>query len=977
VPPGAKSELPALLRDVIRRFVLAVRCDVNRPDDGADLAHKTGARMRLGQVFPKGGHGLSVRLTAAMVALVVGTAAAVGILTYRNVEAVALPRALDRAEMRLRLIAVDLEGSIRGARADVLTQGQTLQALVAANLAGGRHPHNNSSEAQLRQLLAQRFVAELRAKPTYSQYRLIGSADGGREIVRVDRMGEGGTIRIVPDAELQRKGDRDYFKETIGLAAGEVYASPVDFNRDHGVIEEPRVPTLRIASPVLSADGRPFGVLIVNMDLRPALDSIRAAQTPGGAMLVVNELGDYLVHPDRDREFGFESGKRFRLQDDFPGLGEALASEIEPRVVSNRNGDRFGVALVPVQLAEGRRVSIVEAVPYARILAATSAVRDASLIAGVLASLAAIALAVAMARSLARPLVQTTRAIEGFARGEQVAVPTDARGEVGRLARAFARMIAEIEEKTIALRDRAEVQRDIIATALDAFAQMDESGRIVEWNPRAETVFGWSRAEAIGQSLASLIVPPSHRERHQAGLSRFLRTGESTILGTRFETEALRRDGKQFRVEVAVTALPRRNGYLFNGFIRDMTERLKLEEQLRQSQKMEALGQLIGGVSHDFNNLLTIIGGNLELLSARVKDEAQRAWLDRASDATRMGSRLTGRLLAFARQRQLDVTLVDLNEQVRGMKEFLQRTLGGTVDLTTSLAPDLWLTSTDPGEVENAVLNLALNARDAMPAGGKLVIETGNVTLESGSVAGEVVVAPGDYVQLSVSDTGAGMTPEVQTRAFEPFFTTKKNGTGLGLSVVYSFVQQSGGQVTIYSEVGTGTTVNIYLPRSAGSRSVVAPKEVATPVMSVAGELVLVVEDHPAVREVTLERLRDLGYRTLEADSVHAAIGTLESGAKVDLVLSDVVMPGGLSGYDLADWLRSNAPGVRILLTSGFTDALARASDKPESSIDILRKPYSRDQLGQAVRKALSAPAAVPAKAKAQEPQRTPSGSKP
>ena len=389
--------------------------------------------------------------------------------------------------------------------------------------------------------------------------------------------------------------------------------------------------------------------------------------------------------------------------------------------------------------------------------------------------------------------------------------------------------------------------------------------------------------------------------------------------------------------------------------IRDISKQVVQDEALRKSQRMEAIGQLTGGIAHDFNNLLTIITGNHELLEMELEGAEQRDLLSRANNAAMMGARLTNRLLTFARRRRLDPVVLDLNEQVLVMAELLRRTLGEAIALGTLLAPRLWSVRADPSEVENAVLNLAINSRDAMPGGGKLVIETSNIVLEESDVASEVGAEPGEYVRLSVSDTGIGMSQEVLARVFEPFFTTKEpgKGTGLGLSVIYGFVKQSGGHVTVYSEIGRGTTVNLYLPRIAGERERTAPARPPASATQRTGETILLVEDNPDVRKVTAQRLKNLGYVVVEAASGGRAVEVLSAGASVGLVFSDVVMPGGMSGFELGRWVQANAPAVPVLLTSGFAEDVARAGEAPGSELEILRKPYTGTELARALRKAI------------------------
>jgi CheY-like chemotaxis protein len=325
----------------------------------------------------------------------------------------------------------------------------------------------------------------------------------------------------------------------------------------------------------------------------------------------------------------------------------------------------------------------------------------------------------------------------------------------------------------------------------------------------------------------------------------------------------------------------------------------------------------------------------------------------RANEAAQMGARLTGRLLSFSRQRKLESAVIDLNEHVLNMMDLLRRSIDETIALSTSLASRLKTIRADPSEIENAVLNLAINARDAMPRGGRLTIETANVDLGSGD-CGDFDLEPGQYVRLSVSDTGSGMPAEVVARAFEPFFTTKPpgRGTGLGLASIYGFVKQSGGNATIYSEPDRGTTVNIYLPVVDVLESVVdlGPDRDAG---IAAGQTVLVVEDNPEVRRLSLRRLALLGYRVVEAGNGPAALALIDGGMDVDLIFSDVVMPGGMTGYELAEQARQRLPAVRGLLTSGYDAEAASAQDTTGSELKVLRKPYNQADLARALQEVL------------------------
>lgn len=408
-----------------------------------------------------------------------------------------------------------------------------------------------------------------------------------------------------------------------------------------------------------------------------------------------------------------------------------------------------------------------------------------------------------------------------------------------------------------------------------------------------------------------------------------------------------------------------RNAMPAGGFVitcQDVTRRAQAEATMRQAQKMEAVGHLTGGMAHDFNNLLQVISGNLELLARAVPLQGRAAMhLASALGGAERGARLTAQLLAFARRQPLDPRVINLGRQVRDMTDLLRRTLGEQIEVEASVAGGLWNTLADPGQVENALLNLAINGRDAMPEGGKLTIELANAFLDDSYADSHMDVAPGQYVMLAVSDTGSGMPHEVAGRAFEPFFTTKPEGqgTGLGLSQVYGFVKQSGGHIKLYSERGQGTTVKLYLPRSR------RPADIAEPPLSGAveggSETILVVEDDASVREAVVEMLADLGYSVLKAGDAEAALSVLASGARVDLLFTDVVMPGPVKTRDLARQAQAMMPGLKVLYTSGYTANAIIHDGRLDEDVLLLSKPYRRDELARRIRRVLGKPADAPA----------------
>ncbi len=435
-------------------------------------------------------------------------------------------------------------------------------------------------------------------------------------------------------------------------------------------------------------------------------------------------------------------------------------------------------------------------------------------------------------------------------------------------------------------------------------------------------------------------------------------------LSRKIEPMSLERTTDQGRV-VLIETVPMSGGGLIMKYS-DVTEARKREAGIRQAQKMEALGQLTGGIAHDFNNLLTVILGTADLLadsaaaaSAAGTDpaaaERRRQAAATIQRAAERGADLTRRLLAFARQQPLDPHRVNCNLLIEGMGAILAQTLGEHIEMKVSAAPDLWPAEIDAPLLETSLLNLAINARDAMPKGGRLSITTENFTVDADCALMVPPPPPGDYVVIAVSDSGAGMSAEVRARAFDPFFTTKSvgKGSGLGLSMVYGFVRQSGGFVTLYSEPGHGTVVRLYFPRAAAGEAPATSSSAATPLAPASGTI-LVVEDDPLVRGHVEMMLKGLGYRTVVAENGPAAIDLLRQGQTVDLVFTDMVMPGGMSGRDLVEAARAIRPGLRALVTSGYTDDAIFADDRGKADLEFIAKPYRRADLAERLRQILA-----------------------
>jgi PAS domain S-box-containing protein len=507
--------------------------------------------------------------------------------------------------------------------------------------------------------------------------------------------------------------------------------------------------------------------------------------------------------------------------------------------------------------------------------------------------------------------------------------------------------IFEHRRADVALHESEEKFRNLFEYANDGIFIIDPaSRRFLDANAIALERLGYTREELLELSVNALDTDDDDGAGEEF-VRQITKAG-----GLVFERTHLHKDGSELPSEVSARVVEYGDRTVIQSFVRDITERKQAEEQLRRAQRMEAIGQLTGGVAHDFNNLLAIILGNAELLNERLGGDALAESVIRAADR---GGELTQRLLAFSRRQPLQPKITDLSTLVVDMEELLLRTLGETIKIETVNAVGLWTTEADPGQIENALLNFANNARDAMPKGGTLTIEAGNVTLDDDSAA-RVGTVPGDYVVLAVADTGTGMSPEVLKYVFEPFFSTKDvgEGSGLGLSMAYGFAKQSGGSLQIESELDGGTIVRMYLPRANGP--IAATEENARfPEERYEGNgNILVVEDDPDVRSLVVQILGDLGYQTTEAESGAAALTLLEDGRKFDLLFTDVVMPGGISGPELFRKTRTRFPDLKVIFTSGYNDETIGNSAQVKVQAPLVRKPYRKSDLGRVVREVLS-----------------------
>ena len=511
---------------------------------------------------------------------------------------------------------------------------------------------------------------------------------------------------------------------------------------------------------------------------------------------------------------------------------------------------------------------------------------------------------------------------------------------------------AKLKSSEAEARRQKSLFQSVFDSSPDGLAHVDNTFKTVNANATLAVMFGCEIEDLRGVPLEDFFASPGDFELVKA---HFTDASKSQIAQP---VHCARKNGQTFLAQVNIAKIVNAVGEALGMLviIRDVTDQQKRESELRNKQRLEALGRLTGGIAHDFNNLLTVISGNLQLVGMEPQPERRMRYLAEAETATQMGARLNQRLITFARQRRLEPAQIDLDSLVNDLLDLIRRSIGEGIVLKANLRAAPSAVCIDASEMENAILNLVVNARDAMENGGTLSIETSQVEIGDGGTGAIGDLATGSYIRLVVADTGEGMSEEVAARACEPFFTTKAEGkgAGLGLTAIHGFITQSGGHLAIESEVGRGTSVSIHLPRLADGAMVPSKVGNESPAAMGRGETILMVEDNAAVRTVTMDRLKVLGYRVIDAASGAEALDIAARGDAIDLVFSDIVMPGGISGFELARRLRTIRPDLRILLTSGFPDEAAKLGHSTDEPIVVLRKPYRLEELAGRISLALN-----------------------
>ncbi len=824
------------------------------------------------------------------------------------------------------LVAVEEQRRIGEARTLLVTLAQFPLVRVPADPACGR------------------MLAHLLKR--FPQYTNFGVTDASGNVV----------CSALPLTAPVNIADRDYFRRAVERR---------DFA--YGTYQIGRVthlPGINFAYPMKDGKNRLRGVVFAALNLTTfsRLEEEVGIHLPKDAALSKIDTSGKVI-----ARYPEENGLLGKTYPEFHLVRPLMAADRGMAVEKNGAGARtlYAIAKVPKTLA-GREIYVVLDLPETTALRKVDSLFRRNI--AILGLLVALVLSVVWAASgvlIRRPIRDLLEAARRLAEGdaETRLGPPYARGELGALARNFDRMTsairrrrAEREQARIALMQSEENFRNVVRHAPFGIFQSSPEGRFLMVNPALVTMLGYgSEEELLKANLATEVYV--HPEERQGVLEEYIGSSPSSSAG--IEVEWKRKDGRRLRVRVGGRLVRKDDGSPahFEVFVEDETERLSLEQQFRHAQRMEAVGRLAGGIAHDFNNLLGVILGYTEILLAQMDGGSSlRPKLEEIGKAAERASNLTRQLLAFSRKQVLQPRVVNLNEVVFNAKNLFQRLMGEDIELLLNLSMDTGRVRIDPGQLEQVIMNLVVNARDAMRHGGKLVIETHRKEFGEPQRHEEATMSAGSYALLAVSDTGAGMSEETRKHIFEPFFTTKEagKGTGLGLSTAYGIVKQSGGYIWAYSEPGRGTTFKIYLPGvpEETESSGVPP----APAVSRGGsETVLVVEDESSIRLLVRKFLEHFGYRVLEACDSSEARRIIEThGGALDLLITDVVMPGG-SGPDLARDLQRSHPGLKVLFMSGYPDDAVGAHGVLKEGTHFLSKPFGRETLAAKVREVLDA----------------------
>lgn len=757
-----------------------------------------------------------------MVALVASTSVALGVLSFRNIGAAVVPAELGRMRIHVQQLAGELDDFVDEAREELMALRASIPVggFVRAERSGGQDPYGGRTAAAWRERIAADFLAVLEANTSYDQLRLIAAEQPGFELVRVDRGGSGGAVRIVPEADLQPKGDRPYFLGTVGLEHGQIHVSEIELNRELGTIDPRHVPVLRLSTPVHDPGGDLFGILVINVDMRLALDSVRTSISPGGRVYLANQRGDFLVHPDRSKEFSRDLGLPALRGDELPEL-DFLRSMASPspfaQIVQASDGSDFGGAVIEARPAGGDAVAILETVPYASLLGPAGSLKSSTAFAALAASAVAVCVAFFIARSLTRPLIQMTSVAVALASGDLTSpVPVDAGGEIGVLARAFDTMRSNIQRKNAALQEEVDERRHaeerfrlVVEACPSGIVIVDAKGTILMTNAETCRMFGWKRNSLEGQPIEAL-VPARYRARHPVHRNGYLLRPVERRMGEGRDLSGLRKDGTEFPVEIGLNPIELTNGTMILGVIADITERKEGERILAEHQadlerSNAELEQFAYVASHDLQEPLRMVASYTELLGQRYRgrlDERADKYIHYTVDGARRMQQLVNDLLAFSRvgTQGREPASTDSRDVLDRVLKVLERSVsesGGRVicgDLPTVWADEVQLAQVFQNLISNA-LKFRSDRSPEIRVGG---------------------VREGPQWLFSVADNGIGIDMSESGRIFQMFQRLhgrgEYEGSGIGLSLVKKIVERHRGRVWFESEPGHGTTFFFTFP---------------------------------------------------------------------------------------------------------------------------------------------------------------------